>query len=177
MALNLEVSTTLWHAIEPHRKRLTAENYKLATGIAGLLARIIDQQDELVLSVEYEHLLETMALEDVPGLFKQFGEIPANRADLISEGNSILNHQLTIILNKVNEIKEEYSRSLVTALKAKNTLVEGKYALTPKDKKTGLEAVKAVTPEPYNPDVTNMLGEINPNAQKATAQKRKWFQR
>lgn len=181
MALNLEVSTTLWHAIEPNRKRLTQENYRLATGIAGLLARIIDQQDEIVLSVEYEHILETMALEDVPGLFKQFAEIPSSHAELVAEGNRILHGQLETILNKVNEIKEEYSRSQVTALRAKNSYIGEKYAPKPVEtEEKGLAGLKPIKAKAYAPDLTDMMSEIGATAPEKKAvnsnrPKRKWL--
>lgn len=133
MAFDLNISTTLYNTIEGNRKYLPLKTYQLATRIAGELVRILDHRDIIILPPEYEHLLKTMSLNDIPELFNKFNSIPDRDRELTEKAAESLHRQLETIYAKVSEIKDDYTRDMAVALDANSHFIDSKYALKPKN--------------------------------------------
>lgn len=180
MVLNLEVSTKLFNTIEGNKKILPQATYVLATQIAGHLVRILDHRDDIILSPEYEHLLETMALQDIPYMFDQLKNIPDRNPALYKEATDTLHSQLAVIFKKVEEIKEEYTKDLITAMKANDSFISAKYELKTEKTKNGdiITGTKATQTNQLAAGST-LLSELNTLTKQKSAQqksvKKKWW--
>ena len=126
--LDLTVPTRLMDTIEKAHDYVPEQAYKLATRIASTLTQILNRTTEVVLSAEYEHMLETMALQDLPNIFNTYSKVPKNNRKVKEQADKLLIEQLLTIVNRIEQVKDEYSEELLDAMTVQSRYVSTKFA-------------------------------------------------